>query len=65
MQPPAELIKTGVLAALRWRRPAVRHLGDAVDPQCLARGGGGRGPGLVAGQATASASTSTGAPPIF
>ena len=37
MQPPAALIKRGILvAALHRRRPAVRHLGLALDPQCLA-----------------------------
>ena len=30
------------LAAVHRRRPAVRHLGLAVDPECLAGGGGGR-----------------------
>ena len=43
MQPPAALIKRGVtVAALHRRRPAVRHLRVAVDPQRVARGGGGR-----------------------
>ena len=43
MQPPAALIKTGHhVAALHRRRAAVRHLGLAVDPQRVARGGGGR-----------------------
>ena len=34
-------------AAVHRRRPAVRHLGLAVDPQRLARGGGGRRAGAA------------------
>ena len=48
MQPPAYLIKQGVpRAAVHRRRPAVRHLGLAVDPQRLAGSGGGRRPGAA------------------
>ena len=43
MQPPARADQTGHhVAALHRRRPAVRHLGLAVDPQRLAGGGGRR-----------------------
>ena len=43
MQPPAALIKRGItVAAMHRRRPAVRNVGLAVDPQRLARGGGRR-----------------------
>ena len=49
MQPPAALIKKGVArAALHRRRPAVGHVGLALDPQRLARGGGGRRPRAAA-----------------
>ncbi len=51
------------LAALHRRRPAVRHLGLALDPQRLAGGGGGRRARAAARPATACASTSTRAPP--
>ena len=51
-------------AALHRRRPAVRHLGLAVDPQRLAGGGGRRRACAAARPATACASTSTKAPPI-
>ena len=44
-------------AALHRRRPAVGHLGLAVDPQRLARGGDRRRAGAAARPATACAST--------
>ena len=45
MQPPAALIKQGVhLAAVHRRRSPVGHVGLALDPQCVARGGCGRRP---------------------
>ena len=43
MQPPAALIKRACGAALHRRWPAIGHLRLALDPQRLARGGGGRG----------------------
>ena len=65
MQPPAALIKKGItVAALHRRRPAVRHVGLAVDPQCLAGSRGGRRARAAARPATACASISTRAPPI-
>ena len=43
MQPPAALIKKGItVAALHRRRPAVRHVGLALDPERVAGSGGGR-----------------------
>ena len=48
MQPPAALIKQGInVAALHRRRPPVRHLGLALDPQRLAGGGGRRRAGAA------------------
>ncbi len=48
MQPPARADQTRHhVAALHRRRPAVRHLRIAVDPQRLARGGGGRRAGAA------------------
>ena len=48
MQPPAALIKKGItVAGLHRRRPAIRHIGFAVDPQCLAGGGGRRRAGAA------------------
>ena len=48
MQPPAALIKQGVhCAALHRRRPPVRHLRLALDPQRLARSGGRRRAGAA------------------
>ena len=48
MQPPARLIKRGHhVAALHRRRPAVRHLGLAVDPERVAGGRGGRRAGAA------------------
>ena len=35
------------LAAVHRRRPPIRHVGLALDPQCLARGGGGRRTGAA------------------
>ena len=64
MRAPDYLIKRGrALAALHRRRPPVRHLGLALDPQRLARGGGRRRPRAAARPATGCASTSTRAPP--
>ncbi len=46
MRPPAYLINTRhPQPGLHRRRPAVGHLGLAVDPQCHPRSGGGRQPG--------------------
>ena len=43
MQPPASLLKRGISTLpTHGRRAAVRHLGVAVDPERLARGGGRR-----------------------
>ncbi len=43
MQPPAALIKRGDrVLALHWRRPPVRHVRFALDPECLAGGRGWR-----------------------
>ncbi len=46
-------------AALHRRRPPVGHVGLALDPQRLARGGGGRRPRASSRPATGCASTST------
>ncbi len=49
MQPPAALHQEGrQRPALHRRRPAVRHLGLALDPQRFARGGGRRRPRAAA-----------------
>ena len=64
MQPPAALIKKGVTCAgLHRRRPPVRHLGLAVDPQRVAGGRRRRRAGACSRPATACASISTRAPP--
>ena len=48
MQPPAALIKRGITSlAVHRRRPPVRHVGLAVDPQRLAGSGGRRRPGAA------------------
>ena len=62
MQPPGGAHQEGhPLAALHRRRPPVRHLGLALDPQRLAGSGGGRRPGAAARPATGCASTCTSA----
>ena len=50
-------------AALHRRRPAVRHIGVALDPQCLAGSGGRRRARASSRPATACASISARAPP--
>ena len=52
------------LAALHRRRTPVRHVGHAVDPQRLARGGHRRRARPAADRATGSGSISTSAAPI-
>ena len=64
MRPPDHLHQEGHhRAALHRRRAPVRHLGLALDPQRLARGGDRRRAGHAARPATGCASTSTSAPP--
>jgi dihydroxy-acid dehydratase len=49
MQPPAALNQAGhQLAALHRRRQTIRHIGVAVDPQCIPRSRRGRRPRGVA-----------------
>ena len=49
MQPPASLLKRGINdAADHGRRAAVGHVGLAVDPERVARGGGRRRAGAAA-----------------
>ena len=49
MQPPAALIKHGITSlACHRRRPAIRHVGLAIDPQCFAGSGGRRRFGTTA-----------------
>ena len=53
----------GAAAAVRRRRPAERHVGQPVDPQCLARGGGRRRPGAAQDRRQGAGSISASAPP--